>query len=158
MEGRIVPRPVEIQAGRYSSTRHPSEDVLDAPTITLRVPPLADHLTLLRTVVSGIAARQDYTLEQVDDLRMAVEEAAVQLLRHGTGDPLVLHATVGEDELVVELSTSTAANETVFDPSSFSWMILQALTDRLSTAVEGDTATLRLVKERHRADQLEDQG
>ena len=121
-------------------------DVPDTPTVTLRVPPLADHLSLLRTVVSGIAARRDYTLEQVDDLRMAVEEAAVQLLRHGDGSPLVLHATVAEDEVAVELSTGTSAHETVFDPSSFSWMILQALTDRLSTTVQGDTATLLLVK------------
>lgn len=134
---------------------------MDAPTVTLRVPPLADHLTLLRTVVSGIAARRDYTLEQVDDLRMAVEEAAVQLLRHGNGSPLVLHATIEEDELHVELSTTTAADEMVFDPSSFSWMILQALTDRLSTAVEGNAASLRLVKYRRpvdQADQSEDQG
>lgn len=123
-------------------------DVTNAPTVTLRVPPLADHLSLLRTVVSGIAARGDYTLEQVDDLRMAVEEAAVQLLRHGNGSPLVLHATVAEDEVAVDLSTSTAADETVFDPSSFSWMILQALTDRLSTTVEGDIATLHLAKRR----------
>jgi len=131
---------------------------LDAPTVTLRVPPLADHLMLLRTVVSGIAARRDYTLEQVDDLRMAVEEAAVQLLRHGTGSPLVLHATLEEDELRVELSTVTATQDAVFDPSSFSWMILQALTDDLSTAVDGDAATLRLVKYRRPADRAEDQG
>ena len=129
---------------------------MDAPTVTLRVPPLADHLMLLRTVVSGIAARRDYTLEQVDDLRMAVEEAAVQLLRHGTGSPLVLHATLEEDELRVELSTVTATQDAVFDPSSFSWMILQALTDDLSTAVDGDAATLRLVKYRRRPDQSED--
>jgi len=131
---------------------------LDAPTVTLRVPPLADHLMLLRTVVSGSAARRDYTLEQVDDLRMAVEEAAVQLLRHGTGSPLVLHATLEEDELRVELSTVTATQDAVFDPSSFSWMILQALTDDLSTAVDGDAATLRLVKYRRPADRAEDQG
>lgn len=127
-------------------------DAPDPPTVTLRVPPLADHLSLLRTVVSGIAARQDYTLEQVDDLRMAVEEAAVQLLRHGNGNPLTFHATIAEDELHVELSTTTAADEAVFDPSSFSWMILQALTDRLSTSVEGQAATLHLVKYRQPAD------
>jgi serine/threonine-protein kinase RsbW len=132
--------------------------VLNAPTVTLRVPPLADHLTLLRTVVSGIAARRDYTLEQVDDLRMAVEEAAVQLLRHGNGSPLVLHATLEEDELQLELSTTLASQETVVDPSSFSWMILQALTDDLSTAVEGTSASLRLVKYRQGSRGVEGQG
>lgn len=131
---------------------------MDTPTVSLRVPPLADHLTLLRTVVSGIAARRDYTLEQVDDLRMAVEEAAVQLLRHGDGGPLVLDATIADDELGVELSTTLAEGETtVVDPSSFSWMILEALTDDLSTTVEGNAASLRLVK-RQRPDDAEDQG
>jgi hypothetical protein len=95
---------------------------------------------------------------------MAVEEAAVQLLRHGNGSPLVLHATLEEDQLHIELSTTTASDETVFDPSSFSWMILQALTDHLSTAVEGNAASIRLVKHRRpadqadRTDQPEDQG
>jgi serine/threonine-protein kinase RsbW len=131
---------------------------LDAPTVTLRVPPLADHLTLLRTVVSGLAARRNYTLEQVDDLRMAVEEAAVQLLRHGNGSPLVLHATLGDDELQLELSTTLAAQETVVDPSSFSWMILQALTDDLSTAMDGTSASLRLVKYREGSRQVEGRG
>jgi hypothetical protein len=37
-------------------------------------------------------------------------------------------------------------------------MILQALTDDLSTAVNGDAATLRLVKYRRPADKAEDQG
>jgi serine/threonine-protein kinase RsbW len=125
---------------------------LDAPTVTLRVPPLADHVTLLRTVVSGIAARRDYTLEQVDDLRMAVEEAAVLLLRHGDGTPLELRAVVEDHQLQVELSTDVATPETVIDPSSFSWMILQALTDGLSTAVDGATASFTLVKYRHHTD------
>lgn len=124
---------------------------MDAPTVTLRVPPLADHVTLLRTVVSGIAARRDYTLEQVDDLRMAVEEAAVLLLRHGEG-PLELRAVVEDHQLQVELSTHVTTPGTVVDPSSFSWMILQALTDGLSSAVDGTTATLTLVKHRHHAD------
>ncbi len=135
-----------------------SEDVLDAPTVTLRVPPLADHVTLLRTVVSGLAARRDYTLEQVDDLRMAVEEAAVLLLRGGGGGPLELNATVEAEELHVELSTDIEGSDTVIDPTSFSWMILQALTDDLSTTVNGKRASLRLVKHRQQPTTSEGRG
>jgi serine/threonine-protein kinase RsbW len=131
---------------------------LDAPTVTLRVPPRADHVTLLRTVVSGIAARRDYTLEQVDDLRMAVEEAAVLLLRHSDGSALELHATVGTEELRVELSTDITGPDAVLDPTSFSWMILQALTDELSTAVDGNRASLELVKQREQPISSEGQG
>lgn len=121
---------------------------MDAPTVTLRVPPLADHVTLLRTVVSGIAARRDYTLEQVDDLRMAVEEAAVLLLRHGGGAPLELRALIEDERLHIVLSTEIASSETIVDPSSFSWMILQALADDVSAALDGTHATLELVKHR----------
>lgn len=131
---------------------------MDAPTVTLRVPPLADHVTLLRTVVSGIAARRDYTLEQVDDLRMAVEEAAVLLLRHADGAPLELNATMGPEELRVELSTNVTGTDPVLDPSSFSWMILQALTDDLSTAVDGTRASLHLVKQREQSTSFEGRG
>lgn len=131
---------------------------MDAPTVTLRVPPLADHVTLLRTVVSGIAARRDYTLEQVDDLRMAVEEAAVLLLRHGDGTPLELHATVRPEELHVELSTDIVGPDPVVDPASFSWMILQALTDDLSTTVDGGRARLTLVKQREQPTSFEGRG
>jgi serine/threonine-protein kinase RsbW len=128
---------------------------LDEPTVTLRVPPLADHVTLLRTVVSGIAARRDYTLEQVDDLRMAVEEAAVLLLRHGHGAALELLATIGDDALTVELSTDMADPASVIDPSSFSWMILQALTDDLSASVDDSRARLTMVKHDRQHDHVE---
>ncbi|HEX6256470.1 MAG TPA: hypothetical protein VFZ70_11755 [Euzebyales bacterium] len=125
---------------------------MDAPTVTLRVPPLADHFTLLRTVVSGIAARRDYTLEQVDDLRMAVEEAAVLLLRHGDGAPLELRALITDEVLRIRLSTNVTSPDTVVDRSSFSWMILQALTDDVSTSLDGTRASLELVKHRLRND------
>lgn len=121
---------------------------MDAPTVTLRVPPLADHLALLRTVVGGVAAREQFTLEQVDDLRMAVEEAAVQLLRRNDGSPLVLQATVGLDKLELDISTGVSAGEPVFDPTSFSWMILDALSDDLVSDSDGSIARLRLTKQR----------
>lgn len=73
------------------------------------------------------------------------------LLRHGEG-PLELRAVVEDHQLQVELSTHVATPETIVDPSSFSWMILQALTDGLSTTVDGTTASLKLVKHRHHAD------
>lgn len=131
---------------------------MDAPTVTLRVPPQAAHVTLLRTVVSGIAARRDYTLEEVDDLRMAVEEAAVLLLRHGDGTPLELHALIEEEHLQIELSTDVAAPDTVIDRSSLSWMILSALTDDVTADLEGTRASVALVKHRRRDEDAGVQG
>lgn len=119
---------------------------------------MADHVTLLRTLVSGIAARRNYTLEQVDDLRMAVEEAAVLLLRHGDGTPLELNAVVEDERLQVELSTDISSPDSVVDPSSFSWKILEALTDDLSTAKEGTRASLTLIKHVHHDDHAEGRG
>ncbi len=112
-------------------------------SVEMRVPPTAGHLSLLRTVVGGCAGREDFTLDQVDDLRMAVDEAAVQLLRHVAGDAIELTVTSDEDALEIRVGAETKASQPVIDRESFSWTILQALADELDVdALEGRTTVV----------------
>jgi len=117
-------------------------------TVTVRVPPKAGHLALLRTAVGGFAARDRFTLDQVDDLRMAVEEAAVQLLRHARGERIALDVTGTEDGLEVRISADVDGDEPVIDESSFSWSILRALADELWVEQQQRHATIVLTKHR----------
>lgn len=113
------------------------------PTVQIRVPPTGSHLSLLRTVIGGCAGRENFTLDQVDDLRMAVDEAAVQLLRRVAGEAIELDVTSTEDALEVRVSADTKADEPVIDRSSFSWTILQALSDELEIdGSEGRTVVI----------------
>jgi serine/threonine-protein kinase RsbW len=116
--------------------------------VTVRVPPSGGHLALLRTAVGGFAARDRFTLDQVDDLRMGVEEAAVQLLRHAAGQPLDLDVTATESGIEVRLHTDVTSDEDIIDEQSFSWSILRALSDELSVESRKGHATIVLAKHR----------
>lgn len=50
----------------------------DAVRIT--VPARAEFLHVVRTVVGSVAARNDLTIDAIEDLRIAVDEACAQLL------------------------------------------------------------------------------
>lgn len=116
--------------------------------VTVKVPPTAEHLSLLRTVVGGCAARDHFTLDQVDDLRMAVEEGGVQLLRHVVGDDLTLEVTTTDVGVEVRLRAVVSGSDPVIDETSFSWTILRALADDLRVELRQGVATVVLTKHR----------
>jgi serine/threonine-protein kinase RsbW len=118
----------------------------------MRVPATAGHLALLRTTVGGFAARDNMTIDQIDDLRMAVEEAAVQLLRHASGDRIDLDVCATPTGIEVRLHADVQGEEPVIDESSFSWSILRALADDLSVEMRQRHATIVLTKHRFAQD------
>ena len=115
-------------------------------SVCIEIPATADHVSLLRALVGIYAARQDFTLDEVDDLRMAVEEAAIQLLRRLTGDRLELTVSTVAGGVVAALSGAVAPDEPVVDRSSFSWTILNALADDVAVDTRDRTAVVSLSK------------
>jgi serine/threonine-protein kinase RsbW len=123
--------------------------------VTVTVPATANHLAVLRTAVGGFAARDQFTLDQVDDLRMAVEEAAVQLLRHSRGDRISMDVETTGQGVEVRLTGNVADDDPVIDESSFSWTILRALADDIRIESRDGQAVIVLSKNRI---SLEDDG
>ena len=116
--------------------------------MTVLVPATAGHLAVLRTTVGAFAARDHFTLDQVDDLRMAVEEAAVQLLRHNQGERITMDIATTAEGVEVTLSGDVPDDDPIIDETSFSWTILRALADGLSIESDGPRANIVLVKHR----------
>ncbi len=50
------------------------------PDVELRIPADSAYLAVLRTPTAGLAARLDFTLDDIEDLRMAVGEASALAL------------------------------------------------------------------------------
>lgn len=95
-------------------------------TIHLRVPASADYVGLIRSTAGHVAARADLTMEQIDDLRLAVDEAFAVLIAHQpeSGEVSVafhVHATQ------LEIHFTGPAGGPDPDRNSFSWTVLQAL-------------------------------
>ena len=111
-------------------------------SISLTIPADPAHLAVLRATVGTIAARAHLTIDQVEDVRLAVEEAASTLLT-GSPEEITTSVEAGSEPLSVVMSATTRT-PVVMDPDGFSWTILTAMTDDLSLDTDGETVTLTM--------------
>ncbi len=115
--------------------------------VELRVPADTAYVAVLRTTTAGLAARLDFTLDDIEDLRIAVGEACAMVLEQARADG-DLHATfdLGSGELSVTVSADAdAASEP--DKDGFAWQVLTALTTRASAEVTPERGRDHLVHE-----------
>jgi serine/threonine-protein kinase RsbW len=119
-------------------------------TVELTVPASAAYVSVVRTVTASLAARRDFTIEEIDDLRIAVDEASALLLPHA--GPGSLWASFGgaDDTLVIEVSVPLPPDSTAAEPdqTSFAWMVLAALADEVTSTTSADRLALTLTKAR----------
>jgi serine/threonine-protein kinase RsbW len=109
-----------------------------ADTIDIRLPADGAYLALLRTATAALAARMDFTLDEIEDLRIAIDEACALLLSDAA--PLLpLHCvfTLGGDTLHVQVSVTSISGE-IPDQTSFAWTVLEALAGAVDVALVGD--------------------
>ena len=112
--------------------------------VELRVPADTAYVAVLRTTTAGLAARLDFTLDDIEDLRIAVGEACAMVLEQARADG-DLYATfdLGSGELSVTVSADAdAASEP--DKDGFAWQVLTALTTRASAEVTPDAVGITL--------------
>jgi serine/threonine-protein kinase RsbW len=125
-----------------------TERVDNTNTIVIKVPPTAAHLAVLRTAVGGVAVRDSFSLDQVNDLRLAVEEAATHLLHHVRKGLIEMTLSLTPAGLTVRLRAEVDMPGTIIDESSLSWMILRALTDEVRVESQQSGITVVLVAHR----------
>ena len=143
-----------------TDSESPAQTVRPTDRVELTVPADAAYVSVLRTVMASLAARRDFTIEEIDDLRIAVDEASSLLLPHA-GPASVLTACFdgGEDSLTVRVSISatvvgadTPSDAAVgggeVDETSFAWMVLAAVADDVRTERLGDDIAMVLAKTR----------
>jgi serine/threonine-protein kinase RsbW len=129
---------------------------MNLPTVvSVDVPATPVFVQVLRNVVAGVAARVDMPIDQIEDLRLAVTEAASLLL--GEGDPTSLRMTVGrsDDLLDVTLSSDGRADPwpTERVSSSWPWLVVKGLTDEIrAERSEGANPSISFTKARERVD------
>jgi serine/threonine-protein kinase RsbW len=125
----------------------------DGDIVELTVPADPAYVSVLRTVTASLAARRDFTIEEIDDLRIAVDEASSLLLPHTVpGSQLAAVFTATENSLtaVVSVPARTSADAAPFkiDTTSFAWMVLAALADSVSTDHGAERVSVTLSKSR----------
>jgi serine/threonine-protein kinase RsbW len=119
--------------------------------VSVRLPATAAYLAVLRTTTASLAARLDFTLDEIEDLRIAVDEACCLLLAGAEpGAELTSVFEMSGDAIQITVSTQTTQDN---GPArdSFAWTVLTALAGEVDSWTEPDgQQTIALVKHRAR--------
>lgn len=116
--------------------------------VVLTVPADGAYLSVLRTAAAGLAARLHFTLDEIEDLRIAVDEACAMLLADSSADTdLSCRFEVSEDALTVAVSVP-ATRRKLPGTDTFAWMVLSALAGDVRSDSSGGRATIWLTKHR----------
>lgn len=116
--------------------------------VRLEIPASAAYLAVARAAASGLAAQLQFTFDQLDDLRIAVDEACTQLLDRSGGDTLQVAYLLEEatGELCVEVSVAALEGARPMAGDTFAWQILTAMTDEVREHLEDGRLRLTLRK------------
>ncbi|SDQ41109.1 ATP-binding protein [Thermostaphylospora chromogena] len=118
--------------------------------VSVRLPAESAYLSVLRTATAGLAARLDFTLDEIEDLRIAVDEACAMLLSHAVpGTDLLAEFELTGQEMEVRVEVSTVGSTTP-KRDDFAWMVLTALADEVD-AVTGSPDRMAIVLRKRRS-------
>lgn len=108
-----------------------------APEVELRLPADNAYAAVLRMTATGLAARADFTVDAIEDLRIAVGEAGALLLPLArAGSTLETRFTILPGRLRVQMHTRPVTGAEI-DRASFAWQVLTTLAENCTTTRAG---------------------
>jgi serine/threonine-protein kinase RsbW len=144
--------PIEVGAEGTGAEGTGTEGADSADTVLLTVPADSAYVSVLRTVTASLAARRDFTLDEIDDLRIAIDEACALLLPlagdDGTGRTLTARFSGPPEILTTSVTLSDPPTDAGPDRTSFAWLVLVAVAENVRTELSPDGLCLRFDKAR----------
>ena len=108
-------------------------------TVTVTIPPDPALLHVLRQLTVGVAARLRLTIDDVDDIKLAVDEAASALLTRLPGSSAILLA-LDTDDGTMRASVSSDVQAEWPTPlllESLQWKVIAGLVDTATAERDG---------------------
>lgn len=119
--------------------------------VEMRIPADVVYVSTLRLTAASLAARCDLTVDDIEDLRLAVDEACALLLPHAVADStLDARFELAEGRLAVDTSVATADTADP-DRDGFAWTVLGALASSVDVRREDHRLTITVTKIREAA-------
>lgn len=111
--------------------------------VELRLPAEGAYATIVRTTAAGLAARMDFTIDDIEDLRIAIGEASALVIPEADpGTDLVACFWFGRGSMTVELEAE-AMDDPQLDTESFAWQVLDTMAQDASARSEGGRFRVR---------------
>lgn len=137
-------------AGQRDEAVFDQSERLEGGEVRLVVPAAPEYLRLVRLTAAGLASRMGFTFDEVEDLRIAVDEVCYLLLGDDGDDggerTIELCYRAGPDSIGIE--GSTRLEGAAPEPTELSMQILTALVDDVEISARGGNIGFRLLKAR----------
>ena len=116
-------------------------------TIELSIPPDPRLLRMVRLVAAGLATTVGFDVDELDDLRIAVDEAVTALLEGGNGNQVPLRFVVGPGEVTMTGETPASGSDPLdADRIELSSLILESVCDEHDLRVDGGSVQVRIFR------------
>jgi serine/threonine-protein kinase RsbW len=117
-------------------------------TVSLSIPASPVYLQVVRLVAAGLASRLRFTLDDIEDLKIAVDEMSAYFTgANGRDGSIEVRFSISDDRLEISGIGHFAAGEKVrTDLTEFSRMILDTVADSASLEHADGSPTFNLVK------------
>ena len=110
----------------------------------LTVPADTSYVAMVRSATVAMAANADFTVDAMEDLRLAVDEACALIIADATPDSQMTIAwRASGNHLAIEVSGPSSSGAPVAR-DTFAWTVLSALVDEVEATVEADRQTIVL--------------
>ncbi len=130
----------------------PDPDQAETAVVEVRIPADVGFVSTLRITGASLAARANLTVDDIEDLRLAVDEACALLIPHAVpGSTLDAHFELSDGRLSVDTSVVTSDAGQEPDREGFAWTVLGALVSEVSVSRDGDRLAICVTKIREAA-------
>jgi len=111
---------------------------MQSSDVVLTVPAQTSFVSLVRTAASAVCAQADFTVDALDDLKLAVDEACALVIADAPdGSDLTTGFAVEDNTVHIELSAPSTRLQPL-QTNTFAWTVLTALVDTVETRVSED--------------------
>ena len=114
--------------------------------VTLTIPPIASMVRVGRLTASSIASLSDMTVDDIDDIKIAVSEMITLLIQSGNRSLITLRFETTRDSFVVEATSPASSLDLGRNDVALATAVLDAVTDKHEIAFVDDRILLRFVK------------
>lgn len=120
--------------------------IVSAGPVTLVVPPLASMVRVGRLTASSVASLSDMTIDDIDDIKIAVSEMITLLIQSGNRSAITLRFETRADAFVIEATTPATSLDLGRNDLALTTAVLDAVSDSHEVAFLDDRILMRIVK------------
>ena len=119
------------------------------PVVEIRIPARAEWVAVARLAVAAVGSRFDLSVEDIEDLKLAVAEACTICIRRTRDrDQVELVCRAAPDRLHITVRNATGGNHlTVADPDdTLALVIVESLMEDVSLRTDGGSTIVEMSK------------